>query len=86
MQESSECSDAQDAAHVSETDLDVSQMETMPYTTSPASQEPGGWTSEPPHAQAASRSVGLEAERRKRAADEEEEDELQLVRDIFFSR
>lgn len=67
-QESSECSEAQEAAHVSETDLDVSEMETLPYTASPTHREPSGQMSG------------------QVAADEEEEDALQLVREIFFSR
>lgn len=88
--ESSECSEAQEAAYVSETDLDVSEMETLPYTKSPTHQAPSGQTSEPLQAQAAGRNVGLEAERRtenpQTAAEEEEEDALQLVREIFFTR
>lgn len=91
MRESSERSEAQEAAYVSETDLDVSEMETLPYTKSPTHQEPRGQTSQPLQARAAGRNVGPEAERRKEkspqmAADKEEEDALQLVREIFFSR
>lgn len=80
----------QEAAYVSETDLDVSEMETLPYTKSPTHQEPGGQMSEPGRGQGARRNVGLEAGRKKQnsqeAAEEEEEDAFQLVREIFFAR
>lgn len=81
-QESSECSEAEEAAHVSETDVDVSEMETLPYATSPTHQGPSGQTSEPLQARAASGSAGLEVDRKE---DEKEEDPLRLVREIFFS-
>lgn len=91
LQESSECSEAQEAAaYVSETDLDVSEMDTLPYTKSPTHQEPGGQMSGPGQGQGARRNVGLEAGRKKEnsqeAAEEEEEDAFQLVREIFFTR
>lgn len=91
MQESSERREAQEAAYVSETDLDVSEMKTLPYTKSPTRQEPRGQMSEALQAQAAGMNVGLEPEGRKQnslqiAEDEEEEDALQLVREIFFTR
>lgn len=90
MRQSSECSEAQEAAYVSETDLDLSEMETLPYTKGPTHQEPGGQMSEPAQGQGARRNVGLEAGRQKEnsqeAAEEEEEDAFQLVRDIFFTR
>lgn len=85
--ESSECSEGQEAAHVSETDLDVFEMETLPYVESPTHPEPRGPISEPLQAQA------TEDKRRnenqpmvEEEKEEEEEDALQLVREIFFTR
>lgn len=90
-EESSDCSDAQETTYISETDLDVSEMETLPYTESPPHQEPRGHRSDSVHGQGALRNVGVEAERKvehsQMPADAGEEDgALQLVREIFFTR
>lgn len=90
MRESSE-----EAAYVSETDLDVSEMETLPYTTSPTRREPRGQRSDPAEGQGPRRNVGLEAggkvENPQMPADaggekKDEDDAFQLVREIFFTR
>lgn len=85
--ESSECSDAQDT-YVSETDLDLTELETVPYTKSPQHQEPEGQGSGPVQDHGRLRKVGLKADRRGEGSQKaagEEDDALQLVREIFFT-
>lgn len=89
-EESSDCSDAQETAYVSETDLDITESETVPYTGSPQCQGPEGQRSGPVQDHGSLRNVGLEAERKVEhsqvpADAGEEDDALQLVREIFFS-
>lgn len=69
---------------VSETDLDVTELETLPYTSSPLQQKPAGLRSGP--VRDCNDHVELEKKGIVQVTAEEEEDEdgLQLVRDIFF--
>ncbi|XP_034542033.1 uncharacterized protein si:ch211-127m7.2 [Notolabrus celidotus] len=78
--EPSDCSEIQDSTYVSETDTDITEMETVPYTRSLQHQElegqrsgPGGQTkTEEEHAQMPSDAA-------------EEDDALRVVREIFFT-
>lgn len=90
QEESSDCSDAGDETYVSETDLDITELETVQFTGSQQHQEPKGQRSDPVQDQAGVINAGLEAEQkqehRQMPADAvEEDDALRLVREIFFS-
>lgn len=90
MKESSGCSDAQGTEYVSETELDITELETVPYTKSPQHQGPEVQGSGPAQDHGGVMKVGLKADRREErsqmAADAgEEDDALQLVREIFFT-
>ncbi len=97
-EESSDCGADQDATYVSETDLDITEVETVPYAKSPRRQGPEGRRSGPHQDHGGPANVGLEAEKKEEhsqvpeaaaaaaAAEEEEEDDaLRLVREIFFT-
>lgn len=89
-EESSDCSDAQETVYVSETDLDITELETVQYTESAERQGPEGQRSGPVQDHSVLRNVGLEAERKVEhsqvpADAGEKDDALQLVREIFFS-
>ncbi|XP_022069404.2 cell cycle regulator of non-homologous end joining [Acanthochromis polyacanthus] len=77
-EESSDGGDDPDMTYVSETDLDITEVEMVPYTTSP--QHPGstGQRSEPVQDH-----TDLDAEKRKEQP--QEDDALRLVREIFFT-
>lgn len=91
-EDSSGCRDALETTYVSETDMDVTEVETLPYTdTSPLHQRQKSPT---PVAVTRGHSAGmdaeLEAEQRgggpQMEADALKEDEvLNLVREIFFT-
>ncbi|XP_035801607.2 uncharacterized protein si:ch211-127m7.2 [Amphiprion ocellaris] len=77
-EESSDGGDDLDMTYVSETDLDITEVETVPYTTSPHHAGSEGQRSEPVQDH-----VDLEAEKRKEQP--QEDDALRLVREIFFT-
>lgn len=81
-------SHVEDTTCVSEPDLDVTQLETLPYASSPLQQKPVGQRSGP--VQDCNDLLDVELEKEGNAqmaaeAEEEDEDGLQLVREIFFS-
>ncbi|KAM3610013.1 uncharacterized protein V6R79_023872 [Siganus canaliculatus] len=82
---SSDSTDAEDMTYVSESDLDITEMETVPYVKNTHHQEPAGQRSRPglDH-------VGQEVEEEEKQlempTDEAENDDaLRLVREIFFT-
>ncbi|KAM6937441.1 uncharacterized protein FYW49_021208 [Xenentodon cancila] len=82
------CDDDLEMTYISETDLDITEVETLPYTKSP--QHPGSDGGSPGRAQndCGLKNIDVEAERGKMQtpADPAAEDEaLQLVREIFFT-
>lgn len=80
-------SHVEDTTYVSETDLDITELETLPYASSPLQQKPVAQRSRPGQDSDDLLDVELETEgNAQMAADaEEDEDGLQLVREIFFS-
>ena len=85
--ESTDSGDAQDTTDVSETDMDITEQETVPYSRSPH-QEASVLVEDP----SALLNVGLEAERKEESPrmpagreEEDDDDGFQLVREIFFS-
>lgn len=93
-EESSDCGDAQDMTYVSETDLDITEVETVPYAKSPQRQGPEGQRSGPDRDHGGPMNVGKEAEKKEEhsqvpaeaaPAAAEEDDALRLVREIFFT-
>lgn len=80
-------SHVEDTTYVSETDLDITELETLPYASSPLQQKPVVQRSRPGQDSDDLLDVELEKEgKAQMAADaEEDEDGLQLVREIFFS-
>ncbi|XP_033181927.1 uncharacterized protein si:ch211-127m7.2 [Anabas testudineus] len=89
-EESSDCHDALESTYVSETDLDITEVETLPYSKSPQHQAPEGQRSEPVEDHSGVTDVELEAEKteerpKMKGDSAEEEDALRLVREIFFS-
>lgn len=80
-------SHVEDTTYVSETDLDITELETLPYASSDLQQKPVVQRSRPGQ----DSDDLLDVEKKKEgkaqmAADaEEDEDGLQLVRKIFFS-
>ncbi|XP_070828728.1 uncharacterized protein [Chaetodon trifascialis] len=81
---SSDCGDAQETTYVSETDVDMTEVEKVPYTRSPQHQGPGGQRSEPVQDHGGVMNVGLEPEKKQERA-AEDDDALRLVREIFFT-
>ena len=85
---SSDCTDAQEATYISETDLDITDVETLPVTESQGLrgqrsgpvQDPGGLVN-------AELDSDKRVERSQTPADaaQQEDDGLQLVREIFFT-
>lgn len=91
-EESTDSSDTQETAYVSETDLDTTELETVSYTKSPQHHGPEGQRSLLVQDHDGLLNEGLEDKRKEEhsqmPAEEEEEDDddaLQLVREIFFS-
>ncbi|XP_041652698.1 uncharacterized protein si:ch211-127m7.2 [Cheilinus undulatus] len=77
--ESSDCSDAQDMTYVSETDLDITEVETLPYTGNMQHPGPEGQRPEPDQ-------TLTKVEHTQKPADAAEDDDaLRLVREIFFT-
>ncbi|XP_078024093.1 uncharacterized protein LOC144463471 isoform X2 [Epinephelus lanceolatus] len=92
VEESSDFGDDLDMTYVSETDLDIAEVETLPYTTSPQTEGPQGQRSGPVQDGRGLVNVGLEAEEKKErsqmpteATEAAEDDSLRLVREIFFT-
>ncbi|XP_032380472.1 cell cycle regulator of non-homologous end joining isoform X2 [Etheostoma spectabile] len=86
-EESSDCNDAPEKTYVSETDSDIPEVETVPYTKSPQHQGPGGQRSALVQDRAGLVNVGLEAEEKEEHSQmpAEEDDAMRLVREIFFT-
>ncbi|XP_071357378.1 uncharacterized protein [Trachinotus anak] len=91
-EESSDCSDAQEMTYVSETDLDITEVETVPYTESQQHRGLEAQRSGPVQNHSGVINVELEAEKREErsqmpsdAGEEEDDDALRLVREIFFT-
>lgn len=86
-EESLDCDDAQEATYVSETDLDITEVQTVPYTDIPQHQGSEGQRSEPVQDHGSLVSAGLQVERREAHSQmpEDEDDALRLVREIFFT-
>ncbi|XP_056243454.1 uncharacterized protein si:ch211-127m7.2 [Seriola aureovittata] len=88
-EDSSDCSDAQDATYVSETDLDITEVETVPYTESQRHQGPEGQRSGSVQNHSGLKNIELVVEKRGEClqppADTGDDDALRLVREIFFT-
>lgn len=87
---SSDSGDDLEATYVSESDLDITEVETLPYTGSLQHQGPEGQRSGPVQDRGGLVEAELEAEkeheRSQLPADAAEEDDaLRLVREIFFT-
>lgn len=83
--QSSDHSQGQDTTYVSETDTDIAELETVPYTSSPPQQKPVSHWSGPVQDHNEVLNVELEEKGNAQTMAEEEGDGLQLVREIFFS-
>lgn len=75
----SDCTEDLDMTYVSETDLDITEVETLLYTSSPQQQTPEGQRS----GTVENVEAGKTNEPPQTAA--EDSDALRLVREIFFS-
>lgn len=89
-EESSDFSDALGTTYVSETDLDITEVETVPYTRSPQHEGSEGQRSGSVQDHHSVMSVEMETERRQehpqvKADTVEDDDALRLVREIFFT-
>lgn len=86
LEESSLDSDAQDMTYVSETDLDITEVETVPYTSEP-DQQSEGQRSGPAQDPRSVLNTVLEAEKSEEPSQmpAEEDDAFRLVREIFFA-
>lgn len=90
-EESTDCGDAEeDMTYVSETDLDITEVQTLPYTKSPQHQDPEVQRSGRAQDNGGLINVELEAEKKEEhthmpADAAEEDDALRLVREIFFT-
>ncbi|KAM7414428.1 hypothetical protein PAMA_019311 [Pampus argenteus] len=88
-EESSDCGDAQESMYVSETDLDITEVQTVPYTEIPQHQGSQGQRSEPVQDHSSLVNAGQQTEKREThlqmPEDAVEDDALRLVRDIFFT-
>ncbi|XP_059191976.1 uncharacterized protein si:ch211-127m7.2 [Centropristis striata] len=85
LEESSGCGDDPDLTYVSETDLDITEVETVPYTKSPQHQASEGQRSQPVQNHGSNENVGLQDKEKEPAEAAEEDDALRLVREIFFT-
>lgn len=88
-EESSDCGDDQESTYVSETDLDMTEVQTVPYTEIPQHQRSEGQSSGLAQDHSSLVSAGLQAEKREahsqKPEDAVEDDALRLVREIFFT-
>lgn len=88
QEESSDCGDATGTTYVSETDLDITEVETVPYTESPPCHRvPEGQRSGPVRDHGDLVNVGPEAQEEKKEEhlQTQADDPLRLVREIFFT-
>ncbi|XP_069385050.1 uncharacterized protein [Paralichthys olivaceus] len=84
-EESSDCPDAQEVTYISETDLDITEVETLPYTKG---QGLRGQRSGPVQGPGGLLNPELDPDRpveRSQTPADAEDDGLQLVREIFFT-
>lgn len=85
-EESSDCCDDLQMAYISETDLDITEVETVPYTRSPQHPEPEGERSASAQGHCEPNHSNLKAEKEsEQLHTAAEDDALQLVREIFFT-
>ncbi|XP_065813413.1 uncharacterized protein si:ch211-127m7.2 [Labrus bergylta] len=81
QEESSDCSDAHERTYVSETDTDIREMDTVPYTGSPQQERP-----EEGKIQGPLQTEIKKAEHTQVPGDAAvDDDALRLVREIFFT-
>ncbi|KAM4554209.1 uncharacterized protein V3H82_018471 isoform 1-T1 [Fundulus diaphanus] len=85
-EDSSDCCDDEDKTYVSETDLDITEVGTVPYINNPQHPEPQGEGSGSAQGCREPTKNSLQAEREieRLQTAAEEDDALQLVREIFF--
>lgn len=74
-----------DKTYVSETDMDIAELETLPYTSSPPQQKPASQSSGPVQDPNELLNVELEKDGNAQTKAKGDEDGLQLVQEIFFS-
>lgn len=87
-EESSDCCDDLEMTYVSETDLDIAEVETVPYCRNPQHPEPEGERSASAQGRlgrSPNNNLKAEKESAQLSTAAEEDDALQLVREIFFS-
>lgn len=82
---SSDHSHGHDTTYVSETDMDIAELETLAYTSSPLQQKPASQTSGPVQDSNELFNVELEKDGNAQTKAKGDEDGLQLVQEIFFS-
>lgn len=83
--QSSDHSYGHDTTYVSETDMDIAELENLPYTRSPPEQKPASQSSGPVQDPNELLNVELEKEKNTQTKAKGDEDGLQLIREIFFS-
>lgn len=87
--ESTDCSEDLDATYVSETDLDIAERETVPYTESQQHAGSKGQRSESDLDRGQISNPNMEREKEKEQSQTpctpEDDDSLRLVREIFFT-
>ncbi|XP_038155882.1 cell cycle regulator of non-homologous end joining-like [Cyprinodon tularosa] len=86
-EESSDCCEDLETTYVSETDLDITEVETVPYTRNSQHPEPGEERSGSTQGgcEPMKDSVPAENESEQQKPAEEEDDAFRLVREIFFT-
>lgn len=83
-EEPSDCDDLE-TTYVSETDLDITEVETLPYTKSPQHLESKGEKTEAAQDDGGLMNVKAEINKETLQMPADENDALQLVREIFFT-
>ncbi|XP_061896612.1 uncharacterized protein si:ch211-127m7.2 [Entelurus aequoreus] len=76
----------ENVSYVSETDLDISEMDTLPYATDNQEQKADCEDLVSPAAVACLRKNGLQTEKEHLTNNHDKDDAMRLVREIFFSR
>ncbi|AWP08584.1 putative modulator of retrovirus infection -like isoform 2 [Scophthalmus maximus] len=84
-EESSDCGDAQETTYISETDLDTTEVETVAHAESRPRRAPEGQMSGPVQDPAKPEPEKREEPPQTSADVAEEDDDLRLVREIFFT-
>lgn len=81
--------ESEELTYVSESDLDITEVETLPYAGSPGPQQSGGQRSEAGLESSDRTDAGQRAEgggaRLQAPEDTDKDDALRLVREIFFN-